>query len=50
MYEKRQGWLFKTLFFNICPFTTLKVCPKAYQIAKLGSKFRQILNKPSKDF
>ena len=35
-------------FFNIWSFTSMKICPKVNKICKVGSKFCQILNKPSK--
>ena len=39
-----------TLFFNIWSFPSMKFCPTANnKIAKVGSKFCQILNIPSKD-
>ena len=34
------------LFFNILPFTTMKMCPKTYRFAKIGSKCCQTLNNP----
>ena len=34
------------LFFNIWPFPTMKICPAVLQIAKVGTKVCQILNKP----
>ena len=35
--------------FNAWPFTPMKICPTARKITKLGSKFCQILNEPSKN-
>ena len=36
-------------FFNIWPFTTMKVCYFGKMFAKVGLKFCQLRNKPSKD-
>ena len=35
-------------FFNICPFSVMKICPIKSQIAKVCYAFCQIRNKPSK--
>ena len=38
------------LFSNIWPFTTMKICPMAQKIPKIGSNFGRILIKPSKNY
>ena len=35
--------------FNAWPFTPMKICPTKRKITKMGSKFCQILNEPSKN-
>ena len=36
------------LFFTMWPFTTMKICPIAWKIAKVDSKYCQLLNESSK--
>ena len=47
--DRNQGDQMDRLFFNFWWFTTMKACHFDEMFAKVGWKFCQILNKPSKD-
>ena len=38
------------MFLDIWPFTKIKICPKALKVAKVGSTFCQVLNRPFTNF